>query len=67
MLVNHSRIGRVKMESGMTYREFAAAVRMSLTAVRNIQKGVRKVWAEELYRIAKFSGKPMDWFFERDD
>lgn len=57
-----SRIKQARLESGYSQADIAEAFGISGQQVQKFEKGLNRVSAKMLHKLAKILGKPMIWF-----
>ena len=58
-----ARVRALRMAAGMSQEKLGDACGITFQQIQKYEKGVNRVSASPLYRIAKLLGKPIEWFF----
>ncbi len=56
------KLRQARAQADLTQEEVAQELKLHRQALSDIERGVRRVTAQELFRFAKLYGKPWEWF-----
>lgn len=62
-----SQLKRARQQADLKQEHVASYLKVSVSAISALEKGLRKLEASELYYLSKLYGKPLDWFFGSED
>lgn len=58
------KLKEARVEAHLKQRHVAEYLHVSVSAVCAMENGQRRIDADELFRLSKLYGKPLDWFFD---
>ena len=61
------RVALARKEAGLSQDDLGAAIGVDGSAISKIENGTRNLSSVELAKLARVCGKPLDWFFSREE
>lgn len=61
------RVAQARKEAGLSQDGLAGEIGLDGSAISKIENGTRQLSSTELARMARACGRPIDWFFSREE